>query len=576
MPFDGVMLAAISHEITPSILGARIARIYQPDPTTVVLGLRRPDEEYQLLFSTEPTDARLHLVQQPFEQSIYAFGLALRKILIGGQIVDTKQPDWDRLFHLRVETEEGTIDLVAEIMGRHSNLIAVDTRTREILAVLKPVTERMSRYRQVLPGLRYIQPPAAKRRPFYPLSKQELTSSLDSSKQIDNALLQGLLGLSPLLIAEILYRSEISPSLPAHTLDESMITRLHQELESFGKAIAGGHFSPTMIMDQDGKPLDIAATRIHHLAHTTKKSYTSPSALVSDYFRIKADLRRCAQLQTQLMSVISNQLKNCQRKVVDLNDALARAENADEFRKLGELLTANLHLVKRGQTIIKVTDYYDPNQREVAIELDPKFTPAAMAEQYFRMYQKAKRGRKITEEHLESVREEIDYLLTVQTHIELGETVEDLERIKAELMEQGYIATPSQKSREGKRSQPLIFRGPDSVLIQVGRNNKENDQLTLKLARPHDIWLHTKQIPGSHVIIRAERKMGDLTEIPEHVLVYAAQIAAYFSKARQGQNIPVDYTFVKYVRKPSGARPGFVIYENYRTINVNPKIPKHD
>jgi len=192
------------------------------------------------------------------------------------------------------------------------------------------------------------------------------------------------------------------------------------------------------------------------------------------------------------------------------------------------------------------------------------------------MYQKAKRGRKITEEHLESVREEIDYLLTVQTHIELGETVEDLERIKAELMEQGYIATPSQKSREGKRSQPLIFRGPDSVLIQVGRNNKENDQLTLKLARPHDIWLHTKQIPGSHVIIRAERKMGDLTEIPEHVLVYAAQIAAYFSKARQGQNIPVDYTFVKYVRKPSGARPGFVIYENYRTINVNPKIPKHD
>ncbi|HHV44630.1 MAG TPA: fibronectin/fibrinogen-binding protein [Firmicutes bacterium] len=576
MPFDGLMLAAVRHEITPKITKARIARIYQPDPTTVVLGLRWPDEEHQLLISTAPNQARIHLVHQPFEPSIFAFGQSLRKSLIGGQVIEIKQPDWDRLLYLTIETEEGLLELIAEIMGRHSNLVLVDARTKKILAAQRVVTEQMSRYRQIAPGLRYIQPPASGRRPFYPLTREALANVLNSPKQVANTLLQGLLGLSPLLVTEILHRSGIEPTTPAQALKAEHVERLLQELTHLGQRAAQGSFTPTLITDGQGLPADISATNLKHLDPAVQKPFPSPSLLVSEYFHFKTTREAMAQLENQLNAVIQQQLANCNQKVVELEEALHRAESADEFRKYGELLTANLHALKRGQREATVIDYYDPEQRETTIELDPELTPAANADKYFRMYQKARRGRRITAEQLSKVNEEIQYLQTVETHLELAEDLEDLERIRDELMEQGYLPKPSERTKTGKKAQPLIFRGPEEVPIHVGRNNRENDQLTLRLARPHDLWFHTKQIPGSHVVVRMERKVGDLADVPEQLVRCAAQIAAYFSKARHGQNVPVDYTFIKYVRKPSGARPGFVIYDHYRTIQVDPKLPERD
>jgi predicted ribosome quality control (RQC) complex YloA/Tae2 family protein len=484
-----------------------------------------------------------------------AFCMVLRKHLSAARITDISQHGDERILEVFLETVDElgfnvNRKLIIEIMGKHSNVLLVDMQTEKIIDSIKHVSIDVNRARQILPGKLYEYPPSQNKIPFTEVTEEQFRSLIEGQLQPERSLLNGIQGISPSL---------------AYTLASGVTT-----LPFLTNSIDRGCITPLVYLDKDNKPADFHITELTSYEEDERFrriSFDTVSEAAAYYFINRESSNTIRQKSNDLARVVRGHTDKLKLKIQRLNEDLQKAENADKYRLCGELLTANLHLVKPGMDRIRVTSYYDGN--DVDIPLDPRYTPAGNAQNYYKKYGKYKTAIKEKQIQLDETYADIDYLESVITFIERAASIEEINLLRSELVESGFIRFRRSDKKAGQKGTKKEKHAPHSYTLKsgkkvlVGRNNKENDWLTFKKASPNDIWLHTKDIPGSHVIL-----FTDGTEPTEEDLFEAAGIAAHHSKASASQNVPVDYVKVRHVKKPSGAKPGFVIFTKNRTLYV--------
>ncbi|MDM5194880.1 NFACT RNA binding domain-containing protein [Bacillus hominis] len=559
MAFDGLFTRAITHEIANSLQTGRISKIYQPSKYEVLLHIRANGKNQKLILSSHPTYARMHLTNQNYDSPALPpmFCMLLRKHLEGGFIEKIEQIDLERIIQITVRSrneigDESVKTLVIEIMGRHSNIILVDTKTNVILDSLKHVSLAVNRHRTVYAGAEYVAPPAQhKVNPLLIETEDDFIRPLDFlSGNMDKQLVGAFMGISPLFAKEVVKKAGMANE-----------KALSEAFFSLQKPLLTHQYVPAMIT-ANGKEF-FYLFPLSHL-QGNEKTFSSVSELLDRFFFGKAERDRVKQQAHDLERFMQNEKTKNEKKLSKLEKTLQDAGKADKYQLFGELLTANMYALKKGDKDIEVVNYYDENGGTVKITLNPLKTPSENAQRYFQKYQKAKNSVAIVEEQIVKTNEEILYFDSLLQQMEAASS-KDIEEIREELAEEGYVRSRKTKNAKKKPTKPVLdkYLSSDGTEIFVGKNNKQNDYLTTKFSRRDEIWLHTKDIPGSHVVIRS-------LEPTEETLHEAAKIAAYYSKAKDSSSVPVDFTKVRHVKKPSGAKLGFVTYDNQQTLYVTP------
>ncbi|MCH5474079.1 NFACT RNA binding domain-containing protein [Bacillus cereus] len=559
MAFDGLFTRAITHEIENSLYTGRISKIYQPSKYEILLHIRANGKNQKLILSSHPTYARMHLTNQNYDSPAIPpmFCMLLRKHLEGGFIEKIEQIDLERIIQITVRSrneigDESLKTLVIEIMGRHSNIILLDTKTNVILDSLKHVSLAVNRHRTVYAGAEYVAPPAQhKINPLQIETADDFIRPLDFlSGNMDKQLVGAFMGISPLFAKEIVKK--------AGMVNEKALSEAFFSIQT---PLLSHAYTPTMITAK-GKEFFYLFPLTH--LQGEEKTFSSVSELLDRFFFGKAERDRVKQQAHDLERFMQNEKNKNEKKLIKLEKTLQDAGKADKYQLFGELLTANMYALKKGDKDIEVVNYYDENGGTVKITLDPLKTPSENAQRYFQKYQKAKNSVVVVEEQIEKTNEEILYFDSLLQQMEAASS-KDIEEIREELAEEGYVRNRKTKNAKKKPTKPVLdkYVASDGTEIFVGKNNKQNDYLTTKFARRDEIWLHTKDIPGSHVVIRS-------LEPAEETLLEAAKIAAYYSKAKESSSVPVDFTKIRHVKKPSGAKLGFVTYDNQQTVYVTP------
>ena len=576
MPLDALCLSGVVHELQNALSGAKIDKIYQPGRDEVVLALRAPAGNVKLLLSANPSHPRAHLTQISRENPDKPpmFCMLLRKHLSGARLLELVQPPMERVVDLRLEALDELGDrverrLVLEAMGRHSNLILLDGEGR-IMDCLRRVDSDMSARRQVLPGLFYRLPPAQEKLDPSSLDRAALESALAAApeeSQADKWLLDTFGGLSPLICRELAFRAGGATDARLHQMGEGGRSRLLDELEGLLRSVQENSFTPVML-EKEGHPSDFTFQPISQYGPAVScVPFPSFSALLDRFYEQRENQERVRQRGQDLIRSVTNARDRAARKIGLQEQELAATRDRERLRQFGDIITSNLHAMEKGMSRLTAADFYDPECPQIHIPLDPLLTPQQNAAKYYKEYNKAKTAESILTLQLEKGRRDLDYLNSVLEAIALAEGERDLQEIRQELTDTGYLRRPSKARDRGKRvaSKPMEFRSSSGLRISVGKNNTQNDLLTTKQAFKSDLWFHTQKIHGSHVILWTEGGQPDLTNIQE-----AAQLAAWFSQGRASGKVAVDYTPVKYVKKPGGARPGMVVYTTYETAYVAP------
>lgn len=564
MPLDALCLTAVAAELRRSLVGGKIDKLYQPARDQLLLYIRGQGENVRLLLSAAPGHPRAHLTTLSRENpgTPPMFCMLLRKHLLGGRILSLDQPPMERILDFKLETIDELGDrverhLILEAMGRSANLILLDGAGRIIDCIRRVEGDLASGRRQVLPGLFYRPPePPDKRNPLA-LDGSALRQALSNptGREADSLLLDTFTGLSPLVARELAFRAGDSGE------------QLAQELEKLLDAVRREDFTPCVLV-RDGKPVDFSFRPILQYGPETElQERESFSALLDSFYEEREQSERVRQRGQDLVQAVKRACDRTRRKLVNQEKELAATLDRERKRELGDILTSNLHAMEKGKKLLRTMDYYDPACREVDIPLDPLLTPQQNAAKYYKEYNKAKTAQDVLTVQLEKGRAELAYLESVLENLRLAEGERDLQEIRQELTETGYLRRQSKAKERSKKvsGKPMEFRSTAGLRISVGKNNNQNDLLTTKMAYKSDIWLHTQKIHGSHVILWLEGGEADLQSLTE-----AAQLAAWFSQGREGSRVPVDYTPVKYVKKPAGARPGMVVYTTYQTALVDP------
>lgn len=570
MNIDGLSLAPLVNELNVALTGGRIDKVFQPDPYSLLLWIRQPGENLRLYISANPERPKLLITAASPENPAVApnFCMLLRKHLEDGRIAGIEQHSLDRIVNINVDIrgERGMIytkRLVIEIMGKHSNIILIQDNL--IIDAIKRVSASLSRFRQVLPGKEYVYPPGQDRLNILAVESEVFVEKILTSTELslNKAIIAAGFGLGPVTARELAWRGGFSPDLHVEKIDEADQGALVEAVLSLAEPLKNSQIAPTVVMDSNGHPLALTAFLPEHLKQHTIHSFTTMSQAVEFFDSFKG--RPILPEKELLKKLVTAELTKLTRKEALLTEELAQAENAESLRRYGDILMANLYNIPAGTTNQELTDIYTESEK-VVISLDPLLSPLENAQRYYAKYNKAKRSAEHLASQLTECIQTIDYLESIIVALYHAETSAETGEIKQELISSGYIK-PIGKRRvpPSTQSLPLTLQTSEGFSVIIGKNNRQNDNVTFKQARTDDIWLHTKDIPGSHVIIRAENKEVTLQAITE-----AAHLAAYFSKSRQSANVPVDYTKRRYVRKPSGAKPGFVIYDHQSTIYVTP------
>jgi predicted ribosome quality control (RQC) complex YloA/Tae2 family protein len=558
MPFDGIVTRAVTEELNNELTPGKITKIYQPTSTELVFTIRSHGKNHSLLFSIHPTYARFHITEEAFQNPREApmFCMVLRKHLMGAQLKEIKQYGMERIvtFHVQARNEIGDISdktLIVELMGKHSNVMLVNDEEM-IYDSLKHISMSQNRHRTILPGNTYMLPPMQNKLDPLEIDGEQFIRKLDfNAGKLEGQIVNHFVGFSPFISKEIVSRAKLGKV--------SLYMEKFLEIQNL---IQSHNYEPAIYRDDKENFHVIPITFLSGEIET----FSSASIMLDQFFSGKAERDRVKQQTKDLHRFIKNEKDKNVRKMKKHRQTLKKAENKDYYQKMGELLTAHMHLVSLGDTQVKVTDYYDPEQSELTIDLNPNKTPSENAQSYYKTYQKLKTSKNIIEKEIIRTNREITYLEQLQQQIEVA-NMEDIEEIREELREEGYLKKQvKQKKGKNKPKKPVPenYTASDGTAILVGKNNKQNEYVTTKLAHKEDTWLHTKDIPGSHVIIRS-------SDPSEETLMEAAVIAAYYSKSQQSSSVPVDYTKIKHVRKPNGAKPGYVIYDNQKTIFVTPE-----
>jgi predicted ribosome quality control (RQC) complex YloA/Tae2 family protein len=560
MSFDGLFTKAMVDELTRTLKGGRINKVHQPYKNEVILTIRANGVNQKLLFSAHPSYARVQLTNEAYDNPSEPpmFCMLLRKHIEGYILEDVYQVENDRMiiFEIKGRNEIGDVSykqLIIEIMGRHSNIVLVDKTRNIILDSVKHVSFAVNSHRAILPGQTYIYPPEQNKQNPFMVGTDDILRKIDfNSGKLDKQIVEHFAGTSPLFAKEVIYQSGIANRATIPTAFLELIER-----------IKSGELVPS-IMSTDNKEV-FYLFPLQHIKGEVK-TFSTLSEMLDRFYFGKAERDRVKQQGNDIERLIINEKEKNEKKIEKLESTLREAEKADQLQRFGELLTANLYAAKKGMKEIEVIDYYDEMGGTVAIALDPRKTPSENAQKYFSKYQKAKNSVSIVIEQIEKAREEVLYFENLLQQVQSA-SPKDIQEIREELVEGGYIRDRQKRNaKKISNAKPILdhYLSSDGTEMIVGKNNKQNDYLTNKLAARDEIWLHTKDIPGSHVVIRSR-------EPSEATVHEAAKLAAYFSKARNSSSVPVDYTKVRYVKKPSGAKPGFVIYDNQQTVYVTPE-----
>lgn len=561
MPLDSIYLSALRDELAGVLEGGKIDKVQQPERDTVLLSVRSVGENHKLLISAGTGRARVHITKESLVNPSEApmFCMLLRKHLIGAKIVSVVQPAYERVirFELSVRDEMGFLcskTLIVELIGRSSNLVLVDSEGR-IIDCMRRMDYGGSAERRMLPGMIYREPPAQTKPALLACDGAQRAAMIfnaERTKSADKWLMDTFSGLSPLVCRELSYRCGGNYGVLATMLD------------AFCESVAAKEIAPYIVYDGK-KPVDFSFMHIGQYRGTMscEKQLSFSQALDVFYSgRDKAEQQR--RRSGELTKTVKTLRDRQQRKLVNQAQELKETETREELRKSAELITANIYRIKKGDRVLKCEDYYDPDCPEIEISLNPLKSPQQNAAILFKEYNK----KKAANEHLTSLIAEgekrLDYLNSVLELLSTAETDKDLSDIREELVLTGIIkASAGKKRSKGKAQAPLSFISDDAYEILVGRSNIQNDELSTKIGRRTDYWLHTQKIHGSHVIIRCDGESP-----PDRTIEQAAVIAAYYSQGRNAGKIPVDYTMLKNVKKPSGALPGKVIYTDYKTLMI--------
>ena len=576
MPLDAIFLSALTAELNESLPGARIDKVQQPERDSVLLQVRSQSAgNRKLLLSASSNHPRIHYTEAKYENPAQPpmFCMLLRKHLAGGRVVSLRQLPLERAVELCVESadELGELSekrLILELMGRNSNLILTGPDGR-IIDCLRRVDFEMSEKRQVLPGLYYREPPAQGKLDFRTETVDSLYEALgaaDRPQTLDRWIMDRYAGISPLIARELAFlcTGRTDPELP-ETDRAALAAALSREL----RGLTAG-FSPTrLLLNGERKDFSFRPIRQYE-GYMTQDGFPSFSALLDDFYTGRALAERMRTRTQTLHKTLTNQLARVRRKLANQEQELEATHDRERLRRLGDIITANLYQIQRGQARLTAVDFYDPDMKQIEIPLNVTLSPQQNAAKYYKDYNKAKHAEKFLTEQIALGRTEEEYLSSVLDALSRAETERDISDIRAELTEGGYLRqTDRKKQMKVPPSKPMEFRSSDGFQILVGRNNRQNDLLTGKLAYKTDLWLHVQKAHGSHVIIACAG-----AQVPDRTVTEAAELAAWFSQARQGHNVPVDLCPVRQVKKPAGAKPGMVVYENYRTVYVTPREPR--
>ena len=576
MAFDGLAVSCMVHELNDILTNGRVDKVLQPEYDEIILGVRAGGKNRRLVLSASSSNPRVHLtsVQKENPEKAPMFCMLLRKHLMGGKVVGVTQPDFERVVEIHIESHDELGDvsvkrLIIEVMGRVSNIILVDGEGK-VLGSIKHIDFSVSQVRQLIPGMMYEMPPSQGKINPITATAQDIEGKLWSySLGTDKFLLDTFLGIGPLSAREIAYRATGSADTNCQLMTNEQKTKFAEFIKEFFEKIKSGTFSPVLIYKDEEIIKDFSGINITHYENTfiIKECETLNDA-VDEYFKIKDFQERMSQKTSSLMKFVETNIQRCQKKLALQQQKMKDCENKEKNKVIGDLLTANLYRINYGDKFIQVEDYYN-NMEIVKISLKPELSPAQNAQRYYTIYQKLKNAEIVTAQQMELAKQEIDYLESIKENLMIVENEREINELRDELYQQGYHVKRAEKSKIRKHiSKPLQFQLSDGFVAYVGRNNMQNDELTLRQSRSNDLWFHTKYIHGSHTVIKTEGRTPS-----DDVIVEAAKICAYYSKARNSENVPVDYTIIKNVKKPNGAKPGMVIYDNYNTVNVRPELP---
>ena len=571
MALDGAFLHTIQSELTARI-GARIDKIHQPSREEIVLVLRWPGGSGRLLLSASASNARIHFTSFPPEnpKTPPMFCMLLRKHLGSGKLVAVRQLELDRVLTLDFETTNELGDLVVlsiavEIMGRHSNIIVIGPDGK-ILDAVKRVDNTMSGVRMVLPGLTYTLPPLQNKLNLLATDDDTLLRAVTAKQaELSKAVLQTVQGFSPILAREVAFYVSKGADLAAQELTEEQRERLRFSLSRIRELLETGQSVFTTVLEGN-TPKDFSFINITQYGNYMKtRRFERASELLDHFYAERDRIARMKQRSHDLLKLLVNTTDRISRKLEIQSSELAQSERRDEYRVYGDLLNSNLYRLEKGMRSVTLENFYEDNQ-PVTIPLDPLRTPAQNAQKYYNEYKKAITAERMLTGLIEQAKQELVYIDSVFDAVSRTSSESELLEIREELAEQGYIKKGGRSRNKALKPQPpLQYKSTDGFTILCGRNNKQNDKLTTKTARGNDLWCHTKNIPGSHVVVLSEGR-----EIPDSTIEQACVIAAYNSKAREGSQVPVDYTLIKNVKKPNGAKPGMVIFVDNRTAYITP------
>ena len=575
MPFDAIFLSAVTRELSAQLLGCRMDKVQQPSRDTLILSMRSTGYSARLLLSASGNHPRIHLTEVAMENPAQPpmFCMLLRKHLTGGRLAAIHQPPRERLVELCFDCTDEMGEavqkrLVLELMGRNSNLILLGSDGR-IIDCMRRVDFEMSEQRQVMAGLYYHLPPAQGKLDPMQTGEETILAMLDdvrTPRMLDRWLLDSFGGISPLLCRELSHRLLGSVEADLSELDNAARAALASELCRAFQALSCAD-TPTLLL-RDGQPKDFSCVPItQYGAYWQSEQPESFSRLLDRFYAERDRDERIRQKTQALRKTLTNLIHRTSRKLEAQRVELTATYDRERLRQLGDIVTANLYAIRRGQSLLVAEDFYDPEMKPVEIALNVSLSPQQNAAKFYKDYQKAKNAEKILTEQIENGERELDYLASVLDALSRAEGERDIQEIRAELEQGRYLRqTDGKKRMKSAPQKPMQFRSSAGIPILVGRNNRQNDLLTTKEARKNDLWLHVQKIHGSHVILLTGGEEPDDQSVTE-----AAQLAVWYSQAREGQNVAVDVTAVKNVKKPAGSKPGMVVYYTYRTVYVSPE-----
>ena len=573
MALDGAFLYAVKNELQP-LVGGRIEKIHQPSREEAVISIRTRSGSKKLYISANAGSARVHVTEKSVDnpQTPPMFCMLLRKRLGSGKLIAVRQDGLERILFLDFEcvNELGdvvTVTLACEIMGRCSNLIVIDHEGR-VIDSIKRVDEEMSRERMVLPGMRYTLPPRDDRLNFLTAEPDEIAARLREVQpaELSKALIRVFEGISPVLAREWTFFAGRGAELRSDTVDGDQLDRLQFAIKRTREQLTQGECCFCVASDKDGMLKDFSFVRLNQYGTLMLTKELGSASELLDYFYYERDrAARTKQRANDLFKLLVNLTERTSRRISAQQQELAACAEKDRFKLWGDLISANIYRIQKGDSSAEVENFYEEGCPTVSIELDIRRTPAQNAQRYYSEYKKCVTAEEKLAGQIEKGEEELAYLDSVFDALTRAESENDIIQLRLELVQQGYIRSGGGKAKPPKALPPIEYRSSDGYTILVGRNNCQNDQLTLKFAEKTDIWLHTQTITGSHVIIVTEGETP-----PDKTIEEAAVIAAVNSKGRNSTLVPVDYCLARYVKKPSGAKPGKVIFTNYKTAFVKP------